>query len=79
MKRRTFIQWFTLAAASPVRAQGAPPTRPIPSTGEAIPRVGLGSWITFNVGQDPPARAQCAQVMRAFFEAGGRLIDSSPM
>jgi diketogulonate reductase-like aldo/keto reductase len=79
MKRRTFIQWSTLAAASPVRAQGAPLTRPIPSTGEAIPRVGLGTWITFNVGQDPPARAQCAQVMRAFFEAGGRLIDSSPM
>ena len=79
MKRRTFIQWSTLAAASPVRAQGAPLTRPIPSTGEAIPRVGLGTWITFNVGQDPPARAQCAQVMRDFFDAGGRLIDSSPM
>jgi diketogulonate reductase-like aldo/keto reductase len=41
--------------------------------------VGLGTWITFNVGQDPPARADCAQVMRAFFEAGGRVIDSSPM
>ena len=79
MKRRTFIQWSTLAAASPVRAQGAPLTRPIPSTGEAIQRVGLGTWITFNVGQDPPARARCAQVMRAFFDAGGRLIDSSPM
>lgn len=79
MKRRTFIQWSTLAAAAPVHAQGAPLTRPIPSTGEAIPRVGLGTWITFNVGQDPPARAQCVQVMRAFFEAGGRLVDSSPM
>ncbi|HZN47284.1 MAG TPA: aldo/keto reductase [Ramlibacter sp.] len=79
MKRRTFIQASMLAAAAPVRAQGALLTRPIPSSGEAIPRVGLGSWITFNVGQDPPARAQCAQVMRAFFEAGGRLIDSSPM
>jgi diketogulonate reductase-like aldo/keto reductase len=54
-------------------------TRPIPSTGEALPAVGLGSWITFNVGEDPVARDACLAVMRAFFEAGGRLIDSSPM
>jgi len=54
-------------------------TKPIPSTGEAIPLVGLGSWITFNVGNDPVARNSCAEVMRAFFAAGGRLIDSSPM
>ena len=54
-------------------------TRPIPSSDEALPVVGLGSWITFNVGQDSVARDACAAVMRAFFEAGGRLIDSSPM
>jgi len=54
-------------------------TRPIPATGEAVPLVGLGSWITFNVGDDPVGRDQCAEVMRAFFEDGGRLIDSSPM
>lgn len=54
-------------------------TRAIPSTGEAVPAVGLGTWITFNVGDDPVARDACAEVMRAFFAAGGRLIDSSPM
>jgi diketogulonate reductase-like aldo/keto reductase len=54
-------------------------TRPIPSTGEALPVVGLGSWITFNVGDDIVARDACAEVMRAFFDGGGRLIDSSPM
>jgi diketogulonate reductase-like aldo/keto reductase len=54
-------------------------TRPVPSTGEALPLVGLGTWITFNVGNDTEARDSCAEVMRAFFEAGGRLIDSSPM
>ena len=54
-------------------------TRLIPSSGEALPAVGLGSWITFNVGDDPVARDACAAVMRAFFAAGGRLIDSSPM
>lgn len=54
-------------------------TRPIPSTGERVPVVGLGSWITFNVGIDRVARDACAEVMRSFFEAGGRMIDSSPM
>lgn len=57
----------------------APATRPIPSTGEQLPVVGLGSWITFNVGNDRAARDACTEVMRAFFEAGGRMIDSSPM
>ncbi len=56
-----------------------PLTRPIASSGEAIPVIGLGSWITFNVGNDRPARDECAEVMRHFFAAGGRLIDSSPM
>jgi diketogulonate reductase-like aldo/keto reductase len=54
-------------------------TRPIPSTGEAIPVVGLGSWITFNVGADPVARDACAEVIRSFVDAGGKMIDSSPM
>ena len=53
--------------------------KPIPSTGEELPAVGLGSWITFNVGNDPIARDACARVMGAFFDSGGRLIDSSPM
>src|SRR5262249_19168321 len=53
--------------------------KPIAATGEELPAVGLGSWITFNVGNDPSARDACAQVMGAFFDSGGRLIDSSPM
>jgi diketogulonate reductase-like aldo/keto reductase len=57
----------------------APLTKPIPSTGEQLPLVGLGTWITFNVGDDPELREECAAVMRAFFAGGGRLIDSSPM
>ena len=65
---------------SPARAQPrAILTRPIPSTGELLPVVGLGTWITFNVGDDPVARDACANVMRNFVEAGGRMIDSSPM
>lgn len=69
-----------VALGSAARAQTGPfLTRAIPSTGEKVPVVGLGSWITFNVGDDPVARDSCADVMRAFFEAGGKLIDSSPM
>ncbi|WP_458526412.1 aldo/keto reductase [Onishia taeanensis] len=54
-------------------------TRAIPGSDEALPRVGLGSWITFNVGDDPELLQSCTEVVAAFFAAGGRLIDSSPM
>jgi len=53
--------------------------RTIPKTGEHIPVVGLGSWITFNVGSDPRLLDQCADVIAAFAEEGGGMIDSSPM
>ncbi|MFC0133545.1 aldo/keto reductase [Massilia eurypsychrophila] len=66
---------FGPAAAAP----SALLTRPIRSTREALPVIGLGSWITFNVGNDRAARAGCADVMRHFLAAGGRLLDSSPM
>lgn len=66
-------------AGKPAKAPTALLMRPIPSTGEQIPVVGLGSWITFNVGNDRAARARCTDVMREFFSAGGRLIDCSPM
>lgn len=53
--------------------------RAVPSSGESLPAIGLGSWITFNVGNDAAARDACAAVVREFFAAGGRMIDSSPM
>lgn len=69
-----FAPWLAQAATPPALLQ-----RPIGRAGESLPAVGLGSWITFNVGDDPRARAQCTEVVRAFFAGGGRLIDSSPM
>ncbi|MCU0811899.1 MAG: aldo/keto reductase, partial [Thiobacillaceae bacterium] len=68
-----------LGPAATFAQPARPATRAIPATGEAIPLVGLGSWITFNVGNDRVARDASAEVMGAFFQAGGRLIDSSPM
>jgi diketogulonate reductase-like aldo/keto reductase len=83
LTRRTFLASIAAAGATLLpaagRVQERVSTKPIPSTGEALPLVGLGSWITFNVGDDAVARASCAEVMGAFFAAGGRLIDSSPM
>jgi diketogulonate reductase-like aldo/keto reductase len=85
LTRRTLLA--SLAAAGGVAllgaraglAQTAPLTKPVPSTGEALPLIGLGSWITFNVGDDKVARDACAEVMGTFFADGGRMIDSSPM
>ncbi len=51
----------------------------IQSTGETIAPVGMGTWITFNVGKDKAARDARAEVLAAFFAAGGGMIDSSPM
>jgi len=52
-------------------------TRLIPRTKEAIPTVGLGTWQAFDV--DAGGRAPLAEVVKQFFAAGGRVIDSSPM
>lgn len=84
LSRRRLLWHFALGAASPSlfaqQPASAPlPTRPIPSTGQAIPMVGLGTWITFNVGRDAALRAECTRVVQAFLEGGGRVIDSSPM
>ncbi|MGH6609839.1 MAG: aldo/keto reductase [Burkholderiaceae bacterium] len=70
----------SLLCARNALAQSTPVlTRPIPSSSEAMPVIGLGTWITFNVGNDRVARDNCAEVMRNFFAAGGKMIDSSPM
>jgi diketogulonate reductase-like aldo/keto reductase len=52
-------------------------TRPIPSTGEKLPALGLGTWQTFDVSGAGIAEVQ--PVLDRYFELGGRLIDSSPM
>ncbi|HET9904332.1 MAG TPA: aldo/keto reductase [Xanthobacteraceae bacterium] len=83
--RRAVVHGVMAAAATaalPVigRAQERCPTmRRIPASGEPVPAIGLGTWITFNVGRDRELLDECAAVMAAFFEAGGRMIDSSPM
>jgi diketogulonate reductase-like aldo/keto reductase len=53
--------------------------KPIPKTAESLPAIGLGTWQTFDVGAGPSARAPLKEVLRRFVQAGGSVIDSSPM
>lgn len=53
--------------------------RKIPSSGEMLPVVGVGTWRTFDVGARPAERAPLAEVLRLLFDAGGSVIDTSPM
>jgi diketogulonate reductase-like aldo/keto reductase len=81
MNRRDFLG-AAVAAGALAGAQPRAPmlTRPIPRTGEPLPVVGLGTWQTF----DPPrltsdVRARLVATLRALVDAGGRVVDSSPM
>jgi diketogulonate reductase-like aldo/keto reductase len=69
-------------ASGGARAAGASGpliARRIPSTGEEIPALGLGTSGPFEVGSSDSERAPLKAVLEAFFAAGGRLIDTSPM
>ena len=82
MNRRRALRCLAaggIAAAFSGRALAAPSTRAIPATGERLPVVGLGTWLTFDVVGDAPAMQSRGEVLREFFALGGRLVDSSPM
>lgn len=53
--------------------------RKIPSSGEELPVVGLGTWQTFDVGNDREQRLQLMDVLKEMKSLGGTVIDSSPM
>ena len=58
-------------------ARGA--MKAIPSSGEKLPVIGMGTWRTFNVGSDTVLRDRRAEVLKVFFENGGGMVDNSPM
>jgi len=75
-----------LPATRPLRAQaqasqtrGTMLTRVIPQSQEPLPVVGFGTWQTFDIGGDRSEFERRKQVLAVLFEAGGKLIDSSPM
>jgi diketogulonate reductase-like aldo/keto reductase len=53
--------------------------RPIPSSGEKLPVIGLGTWRTFDVDLASDSRRQLGDVLSFFIKLGGRVIDTSPM
>jgi aryl-alcohol dehydrogenase-like predicted oxidoreductase len=68
-----------LSATGATAPSLAPILRKIPSSGEELPVIGLGTSGSFEVGDSPAERAALTQVLEAFFAGGGRLIDTSPM
>ena len=83
LSRRGFLASVCAAASLGAGPAGAAPgpmrRKAVPATGENLPVIGMGSWITFNVGDDIERREDRVKVLETFFDMGGGVIDSSPM
>jgi diketogulonate reductase-like aldo/keto reductase len=69
-----FLSNFVMNQSNPALMQ-----RAIPSTGEKLPAIGVGTWQTFNVGSGDGERNPLKDVLKKMVEAGAKVIDSSPM
>jgi diketogulonate reductase-like aldo/keto reductase len=86
LSRRRFLQATAIASTlSPfaqsclAAAQSDPVKKTIPSSAEELSVIGLGTSRTFDVSADAAVQSPLLEVMHAFFDNGGQLIDSSPM
>lgn len=95
LTRRQFIKYLTIAGATTASTLAATQAdsslshdtvssgrhmRVIPSTGEKIPAIGLGSWLTFAIDIDDTKELDSrVAILREFLSSGGGLLDSSPM
>ena len=92
ISRRQFIKYLAIAGSSLVTYAGSSigsahtsasagrHLRVIPSSGEKIPAIGLGSWLTFAIDVDDEQElAERIAILREFLARGGGLLDSSPM
>lgn len=86
MNRRAFIQWLTGIGTALVfgptlsDSKSSQHSRVIPASGERLPVIGLGSWITFGIDtEDKELMEIRVQLLREFLELGGGMLDSSPM
>jgi aryl-alcohol dehydrogenase-like predicted oxidoreductase len=87
MDRRDVVKTLVVAGTGaalgglPMRAEDGPVkiTRPVPKSGERIPVIGLGTSHVFDVGSTSEERAGVKGVLEALVEAGGSVVDSSPM
>src|SRR5687768_3019055 len=86
LDRRSLLRGaLGLTAALPLlslRAHAEAPRllqKPIHSARAPLPVIGMGTWITFNVGQDQRLRDARTEVLAELFRGGGQVVDSSPM
>jgi aryl-alcohol dehydrogenase-like predicted oxidoreductase len=84
LTRRRLLGWLGSAAtvaAAPSMAQSGNGliTRMAAAPGITLPCVGVGTWQTFDVGRNAPERAELREVLRTLVQAGGSVVDSSPM
>jgi aryl-alcohol dehydrogenase-like predicted oxidoreductase len=84
LTRRRLLGWLggaaTVAAAgSMAESENALIVRTAAAAGVRLPSVGVGTWQTFDVGRNAPERKELQEVLRTLVQAGGSVIDSSPM
>jgi diketogulonate reductase-like aldo/keto reductase len=92
ISRRQFVKYLAIAGSSFTASVGSSigstlssasagrHLRVIPSSGEKIPAIGLGSWLTFAIDvDDEQALADRIAILREFLTRGGGVLDSSPM
>jgi diketogulonate reductase-like aldo/keto reductase len=82
LTRRTVLRAAMLAGLTtgiPAGADDKMLTRAIPATDEALPVVGLGTYSVFDVAGTPEELAARRDIVNALLDAGGSVIDSSPM
>ncbi|MEE2971073.1 MAG: aldo/keto reductase, partial [Pseudomonadota bacterium] len=61
------------------QAANAMNRRSVPKSGVSVPVVGVGTARAFNVGKRPSDRSALREVLRLLFDAGGSVVDTSPM
>ncbi len=76
---RVVITAAALGSATMKNSENRMISRPIPKSGEMLPVIGLGTWQTFDIGDDKAALDNLGAVLRLLFDGGGTVIDSSPM
>ena len=86
LNRRSFNQWLLslpvvglLTSSQPLASLSGVLMKTIPSSGQQIPAVGMGTWITFDHDPERIDLTQYVEILEAFFAGGGQMIDSSPM
>ena len=75
-RRRALLALLAAGAVRPSIAQHRIMAKPIPSTGEQVPVIGVGTWQTFDVGSAAGARAPLREVLKLLDR---NIVDSSPM